>query len=171
MTQDGYGKAYRQGFVRTVRLLRSRGASMDSAEDVAQTAWLQGWQKLDQLRDEGMIVSWVNAIAINYHRRGCRREARYQALPDLCGRIGIDLAPLDTAKILKFCRPGDRILFEHQLGGLTTKEIAHTQGVSTTAIRIRLLRARRAVRARVEDRAVELRKSVQRQECTAAAAV
>jgi DNA-directed RNA polymerase specialized sigma24 family protein len=132
---------------------------MDSAEDVAQTAWLQGWQKLDQLRDEGMIVSWVNAIAINYHRRGCRREARYQALPEICGHVGIDLAPLDTAKILKFCRPGDRLLFEHQLGGLTTKEIATKQGVTTTAIRIRLLRARRAVRARVEDRATELRKS------------
>jgi RNA polymerase sigma-70 factor, ECF subfamily len=142
---------------------------MDSAEDVAQAAWLQGWQKLDQLRDEGMIVSWVNAIAINFHRRGCRREARYQALPDLCGHVGIDLAPLDTAKILKFCRPGDRILFEHQLGGLTTKEIAKKQGVSTTAIRIRLLRARRAVRARVEDRAVELRKSFPSQEPALAA--
>jgi DNA-directed RNA polymerase specialized sigma24 family protein len=170
MTQDGYGQAYRQGFVRTVRLLRSRGASMDSAEDFAQTAWLQGWQKLDQLRDDGMIVSWVNAIAINYHRRGCRREARYQALTEICGHVGIDLAPLDTAKILKFCRPGDRILFEHQLGGLTMREIAKQQGVTTTAIRIRLLRARRAVRARVEDRAVELQRSVRSQERAAAAA-
>jgi DNA-directed RNA polymerase specialized sigma24 family protein len=169
MSPEGYGQAYRQGFVRTVRLLRSRGASVDHAEDVAQTAWLQGWQKLNQLRDEGMIVSWVNAIAINFHRRGCRREARYQALPDLCGHVGIDLAPLDTAKILKFCRPGDRILFEDQLGGLTTQEIAKQQGVSTTAIRIRLLRARRAVRARVEDRAVELRRSTMRQESLAAA--
>ena len=158
MTQEGYGQAYRKGFVRTVRLLRSRGASMDYAEDMAQTAWLQGWKKLDQLRDEGMIVSWVNAIAINYHRRGLRTQARYQALTDLCGHIGIDLAPLDTAKILKFCRPGDRILFEHQLGGLTTQEITPpNHGVSTTAIRIRLLRARRAVRARLEDRAVQLR--------------
>jgi len=170
MTQEGYGQAYRQGFVRTVRLLRSRGASMDYAEDMAQTAWLQGWKKLDQLRDEGMIVSWVNAIAINYHRRGCQREARYQALTDLCGHIGIDLAPLDAAKILKFCRPGDRVLFEHQLGGLTTQEIATKQGVSTTAIRIRLLRARRAVRASVEDRAVQLRRSARRQESAVAAA-
>jgi hypothetical protein len=32
----------------------------------------EGWQKLDQLRDEAMIVSWVIAIAINYHRRGSR---------------------------------------------------------------------------------------------------
>jgi DNA-directed RNA polymerase specialized sigma24 family protein len=155
MTQEGYGQAYRQGFVRTVRLLRFRGASMNDAEDVAQAAWLQGWKKLDQLRDPGTIVNWVNAIAINYHRRGMLREARYQPLSDLCGRAEIDLAPLDTAKILNFCRPGDRILFEHQLGGLTTQEIAEKQRVSTTAIRIRLLRARRNVRARLEDRRQE----------------
>ena len=152
MTQERYGQAYRQGFVRTVRFLRARGASYNDAEDVAQTAWLQGWQKLDQLRDERTVVSWVNTIAINYHRRGVQREARYQPLLDVCGRVEIDLAPLDTAKILNFCRPGDRILFEHQLGGLTTEEIAKKHRVSTTAIRIRLLRARRSVRALLEDR-------------------
>ncbi len=155
MTQEGYGQAYRQGFIRTVRLLRSRGASMEGAEDVAQAAWLQGWQKLDQLRDPGTIVNWVNAIAINYHRRGMQREARYQPLPDAYGRVEIDLAPLDTAKILNCCRPADRILFEHQLGGLTTEEIATKHRVSATAIRIRLLRARRNVRARLEDRRQE----------------
>jgi RNA polymerase sigma-70 factor (ECF subfamily) len=169
MTQEGYGQAYRQGFVKTVRLLRSRGASVDNAEDVAQAAWMQGWQKLDQLRDEGMIVSWVNTIAINYHRRGCQREARYQALPDLYGHAGIDLAPIDAAKVLRICRPTDRILFQHQLGGLTTNEIAEKQRVSATAIRIRLLRARRAVRTRMEDRAVELRRLVRSQEHSAAA--
>jgi DNA-directed RNA polymerase specialized sigma24 family protein len=170
MTQEGYGQAYQKGFVRTVRILRSRGASVHHAEDVAQAAWLQGWQKLDQLRDEGMIVSWVIAIAINYHRRGSRIEARYRDLPEICGYVGVDLAPLDAAKVLNFCPPSDRMLFEQQLGGLTTKEIAKKQGVSATAIRIRLLRARRAVRARMEDRAAELREFRQSQECAATAA-
>ena len=155
MTQERYGQAYRQGFYRTVRFLRSRGASLNDAEDVAQAAWLQGWLKLTQLRDEATVVSWINTIAINYHRRGVQREARYQPLPELCGRVEIDLAPLDTAKILTTCRPGDRILFEHQLGGLTTEEMAQKHRVSTTAIRIRLLRARRNVRAVLEDRRQE----------------
>src|ERR1017187_7778167 len=104
MTQEGYGQAYQQGFGRTVRLLRARGASVDNAEDVAQAAWLRGWQKLDQLRDERMIVNWVNAIAVNYQRREGQDEARFLAMPELCGHIGIDSAPLDAAKILKFCR-------------------------------------------------------------------
>jgi len=170
MTQEGYGQAYQKGFVRTVRVLRSRGASIHHAEDVAQSAWLQGWQKLDQLRDEGMIVSWVIAIAINYHRRGTRMEARYQDLPEICGYIGVDVAPLDAAKVLKFCSPGDRLLFEQQLGGSTAKEIAKKQGVSATAIRIRLLRARRAVRTRMADHAAELRELDRSQELAATAA-
>lgn len=157
MTPERYGQAYQKGFVRTVGILRSRGASVHSAEDLAQTAWLQGWRKLDQLRDEGMIVSWVIAIAINYHRRESRMEARYQDLPEVCDYAGIDLAPLDASKILKFCSPRDRVLFEEQLGGLKMKEIAKNHGVSATAIRVRLSRARRAVRARMEDRAAELR--------------
>jgi hypothetical protein len=75
-----------------------------------------------------MVVSWVNAIAVNYHRRGSHDQARYQALPELCGHVGIDLAPLDAAKILTYCRPRERALFEQQLGGLTTQEIAKKQG-------------------------------------------
>lgn len=174
MTEEGFGKAYRKGFSGTVRMLCARGASLDSAEDIAQTAWLQGWQKLDQLRNDGMIGGWVNAIAINYLYRRSRQESRYQTLTEFQGNVGVDLAPpyiakMDAAKILKLCRPSDRILFQHQLGGLTTKEIAKKQRVSATAIRIRLLRARRAVRANMEDHAVQLRLSVQHQERFAAA--
>ncbi len=75
MIQAGYEQAYQQGFGRTVRFLCSRGVSMDNAEDLAQAAWLRGWQKLDQLRDEGVIVSWINAIAANYHRHGRQRRS------------------------------------------------------------------------------------------------
>jgi DNA-directed RNA polymerase specialized sigma24 family protein len=167
MTRETYGQAYQNGFRRTVRLLCSRGASTDRAEDVAQVAWLRGWERLHQLRDEGMIVSWVNAIAVNVHRHTIHYEARYQTLPDLCGQAEIDLARIDAARILTLCRPRDRVLFEQQLGGLTTEEIATEQGVSPTAIGIRFLRARRAARARVEGRAVELRESARINECVA----
>jgi DNA-directed RNA polymerase specialized sigma24 family protein len=168
MTQEKYGNAYQQGFRKTVRLLRSRGASWENAEDLAQTAWLRGWQKVDQLRNEGIIVSWVNAIAVNYHRYASQHEARYQALPELCGKAGIDLAAIDAARILRLCRPRDRALLEQQMGGFTAGEMAGKQGVSATAMRLKLLRARRAVRATVEGRASELRESFRIQECAAA---
>lgn len=163
MTQDRYGLAYQQGFRKTVRVLRSRGASAENAEDVAQAAWMRGWQKLSQLRDSEMVVSWVNAIAINFHRRFGQREARLQPLPDLCGPIGVDSARLDAARILEHCRPGDRLLFEQQLNGLTTPEIAEKQGVSAAAIRLRFMRARRTVRSSVEGQASARREAFVRQ--------
>ncbi len=132
MTRETYGQAYQTGFKRTVRLLCSRGASTEHAEDVAQAAWTRGWERLHQLRDEGMIVSWVNAIAINVHRHTIHREDRYQALPELCGQAGIDLAPIDAARPRRR-RPSS---LEQQMGGLTTEEIAVQQGDSTTAILI-----------------------------------
>jgi len=155
MTHEEYGEVYQQGFLKTVRMLRCRGASPDVAEDVAQTAWLQGWRKLQQLRDKAALVGWINTIAVNFHRRNGSYESRYQALPEeIRGTTGIDCAPLDVAKILQMCGPGERQLFEHQLGGLTTEEIAEKQGASPGAIRLRLLRARRAVRTHLQNPAV-----------------
>ncbi len=161
MTRETYGQAYQKGFRRTVRLLCARGATTEHAEDIAQAAWLRGWERLHQLRDEAMIVSWINAIAVNVHRYTVHYENRYQALPDLFGEVGVDLARIDAARILGLCRPRDRVLFEQQMGGLTTEEIAAQQGVSPTAIRIRFLRARRATRASLEGRAAGLRKSAE----------
>ena len=65
----------------------------------------------------------------------------------------MNLAAIDVARILKICRPCDRLLLEQQMRGVTAEEIARKQGVTETAIRIRLLRARRAARSRVEKRA------------------
>ena len=155
ISQERYGQAYAKGFGRTVRFLCSRGASWATAEDVAQTAWLRGWEQLHQLRDEEKLLSWVNTIAANKHRRASQHDARYQTLPELHDQGGIDVAAIDAARILTLCRPRDRILFEQQMGGFTTEEIAGQQGVSATAIRIRLMRARRDIRSCIEMRGFE----------------
>jgi DNA-directed RNA polymerase specialized sigma24 family protein len=170
MTHEGYGLAYQQGFRRTVCLVRSLGGSWANAEDVAQAAWLRGWEQRHQLRDERKIVSWVNAIAVNEHRRVSQDDARYQTMPELCGETEIDLAAIDAARILMLCRPRDRVLFEQQMDGLTNEEIAGRQGVSTTAIRVRLLRARRAARLHIETRGFELRSMARSQESAATSA-
>lgn len=159
MTQEEFGEMYQRDFARTVRVVRARGASPEHAEDVAQRAWFQGWQKLDQLREKAALAGWINMIAVNCYRRSGAYEARYHPLPDteLSGEVGVDLASIDVATILKNCRPADRALFEHQLSGLTTRDIARKQGVTETAIRVRLMRARRDVRGTLNARAAALR--------------
>ena len=157
MTRDGYGLAYQKGFDLTVRFLLSRGAEREGAREISQAAWVRGWERLHQLRDESMVITWVNTIALNAFRRLMRRDPLRQELPEIVSPHGIDTAVIDMKRILTFCRPAERKLFEEQIRGVTTGELARQEGVSETAIRIRLLRARRATRMRLEKRALRLR--------------
>jgi DNA-directed RNA polymerase specialized sigma24 family protein len=168
MTRDRYGLAYSKGFDLTVRFLLSRGAQREYAMEVAQGAWVRGWERLHQLRDEATVVTWVNTIALNAYRRVMRREAPAQELPEIVSPHGINLAAIDVHRILGQCRPPERELFEQQMRGATTEEIARTQGVTETAIRIRLLRARRATRTRLEKRASRLQTSFMQEHADAA---
>jgi DNA-directed RNA polymerase specialized sigma24 family protein len=158
MTAEEYGCAFQRGYDKTVRLLVSRGVQSDWAREVAQTAWVRGLERLSQLRCDNLVVTWVNAIALNVYRRFVRKEATYrslteqgpdQVLPELCTPEQVNLAAIDIAQILRSCCVRDRTLLREQMSGFTAKEIAKRDGVTQTAIRLRMLRARRAARARV----------------------
>src|SRR5580698_4073011 len=127
MTEDAYGQVYQAKFKGTVLFLRSRGASKDPSEDVAQAAWSKGLERCQQLRDAGMVARCVNAIASKMYREIADQESRYQAPSDLHGKTGIDLTRIDAARTLTFCRPRDRALLEQHMVGFTLREIASQQ--------------------------------------------
>jgi DNA-directed RNA polymerase specialized sigma24 family protein len=149
MTVEEYGRAFRLGYDKTVRLLVSRGVQCDWAHEVAQTAWVRGFERLGQLRSDNLVVTWVNAIALNVYRRFVRKEAAYQQLPELCTEDQVNLAAIDVAQLLRNCCPRDRALLQEQMSGFTAKEIADRDGVTQTAVRLRMLRARRAAKSGV----------------------
>ena len=51
--------------------------------------------------------------------------------------------------MLNFCSERDRALLEQILEGYSAEEIAQTVGITSTGIRVRLLRARQALRRRI----------------------
>ncbi|MES1262382.1 MAG: RNA polymerase sigma factor [Acidobacteriota bacterium] len=152
MTREAYGSAYQQGFDQTVRFLVSRGIRSDSAREAAQAGWVNGWEQLHQLRNESFLKTWVNTIALNYHRQRLRGDACLCPLFEVSGKPAgnTTLAAIDIERILSACSPSDRQLFERWLRGATLSEIADEMGITSTAARIRFLRARRAVRTRLE---------------------
>jgi RNA polymerase sigma factor (sigma-70 family) len=153
MTREEYGDIYQLARERTVRFLLSRGAAPGLAPDIAQSAWLRGWERLSQLRDPQMIVTWVNSIALNQYRRVIRSERLHHEIQKHAeSKTSQNLAAIDVARILGACRPPDRLLLEAQMKGVTAKEIAREQGLTETAVRIRFLRARRSARAALETR-------------------
>jgi RNA polymerase sigma factor (sigma-70 family) len=149
MTRDEYGQAYQTGFRLTVHFLISRGILGDAAGEAAQAAWARGWERIEQLRSSKTVLSWVNSIALNLHRSYLRRPS-FQALQDVSISFQTDFTSLDLARILSACNSDERVLLQQQyLEELKISEIAHQQGCSETAARIRILRARRAVRNRI----------------------
>lgn len=150
MTREDYGKAYQKGYTLTVRFLVSRGLPYDAAQETAQAAWAKGWERIGQLRDQSMVLTWMNSIALNIHRSYIRREPMLQTLPELSTAPKVNLAAIDVRRILKSCKHNDRmVLQQHYLEGFKVQEIAQQQGWTETAVRIRLLRARRTVGKRL----------------------
>ena len=154
MTREEYGSAYQKGYTLTVRFLVSRGLSYDSAQETAQAAWAKGWERLAQLRDSSMVLTWMNSIALNIHRSYVRREPLLQTLPELSTPPKVNLAAIDVRRILTCCKTNDKLVLQrHYLEGYKVQEIASSQGWTETAVRIRLLRARRSVGKRLGKKA------------------
>lgn len=151
LTQEQYGTAYDQGFNFTIRLLISRGLQYDAAEEIAQAAWTRGWERLHQLRNENLVFFWTNTIALNLHRSSLHREPRKEGLPELPVQPNVNLAAIDVHRLLTRCRKEDRVILQsYYLDGDQTCEIAEARGISETAVRVQLMRARRAVYKRLE---------------------
>jgi RNA polymerase sigma factor (sigma-70 family) len=147
MNAQSFELAYESGLKCTVNFLHSRGVPRDRASDFAQAAWLRAWEKLNQLRDESRIVSWVNTIAINECRRALRKAKQEVALSAGCeGRTTLNVAAIDVERILEACSIEDRNLLKAQMEGASAGELGRKSGVSATAIRLRLWRARRQAR-------------------------
>lgn len=120
---------------------------------MAQEAWTKGWERLDQLRDSGRILPWINTIAINLYR-SLRTTTRYE-LP-LDGHTAeiasacAELKACEARSVLDKCREQDsELLQSHYCRGFSIGEIARQNNWSDGATRTRLLRARRRSRSRI----------------------
>lgn len=151
MTREDYGQAYQQGFNLTVRFLLSRGIHKESALEFAQSAWARGWEKMAQLRDERMLATWVNSIALNHYRMWLRQQSGRQGLTDLPGGSGPNTAVIDMQRLLGSIPLNERVLLERRMQGDSIQDLAKDHNVSHTAIRLRLMRARRAAKSHIEN--------------------
>ena len=146
MKRAEYAEAFENGYGSTRRFLLSRGAGLEEADEIAQAAWARGWEYREQLRDPSLVGYWVNSIARNLFR------ARFRAMPT-ASLEGIDPSyhmglenQIELKRMLERCSHRDRALLEKSLDGYSAEEIATTEGISSTGIRVRLLRIRQGLR-------------------------
>jgi RNA polymerase sigma-70 factor (ECF subfamily) len=63
-------------------LLRRMGADGATADDVAQDAFMAGFEQISEFRGEGAFRTWITRIAARSYARRWRREARAELLAD-----------------------------------------------------------------------------------------
>ena len=148
-----FARAYERYYGRTIRLLCTKGLRIEDAQEFAQLAWARAWERRVQLRRPCQLASWVSTIAINEFRTHLRHNGREQQLetqdapcePSVITRRLIDQLLGGNARY-------GSILEAFYLFGYSADEIAKLHHTSGVAIRVRLARARAAIRPLVASK-------------------
>jgi len=67
----------------TTKFLQSRGVQTEAAPDLAQAAWVRGWECRRQLRSDSALRTWVNTVAWNLFREVTNQTPPTIALTNL----------------------------------------------------------------------------------------
>jgi RNA polymerase sigma factor (sigma-70 family) len=132
------------------------------AEDLLQDVLLKVWLHLSTFRSESSFRTWITRIAVNealqlFRREQCRRIAYrsydFNSFASPCELPCQTLANLEKAQTLRSTvatLPANyrEVLILRDFEELSEKETAHSLHLSLTAVKTRLRRARRMLRAR-----------------------
>lgn len=88
---------------------------------------------------------WVNSIARNLFRARFR-SPQQTSIEDNSAVYLLDMDAIEVGRLLDRCPQRDRDLLEQSLRGYSAEEIAKTEGITPTGIRVRLLRIRNMLR-------------------------
>ncbi len=149
LTSDSFGEAYVNGVRHTIRFLLAKGADIDMAEELAQAAWVRGWEAREQLQSEDRLLPWINTIAFHWLCNDRRRFLRQSPLPAdvLDWRNHDTTTTLDANMLLAHCSTLEKALLnDRYVDGREMKEIAASKGLSEIAVRVRIHRCQRALR-------------------------
>ena len=160
---------------RLFRVARAVIGEDSEAEDVLQEAYMRAYHKLDTFRGDSTLLTWLTTIVLNEARGRLRKRHR------MVGLEQIDAAPDDTHQVIQFpskfgredpaastARAEIRQLLENAIDGLppafrivymmreveecTVEETANQLGINAGTVKTRLHRARRLLRAALQDR-------------------
>lgn len=136
------------------RLSLSILASAADAQDAVQQGMLRAWERRGQVSDESRLRAWLMRIVINECRNIQRRLMRVFPVAELprgsqeSGEIADGgLKEAIDALDEKLRTP----LLLRYMEGFSEREIAQALSVPVTTVKNRLFRARKALRAGLED--------------------
>lgn len=148
-----FERLYRRYYDR-VHTLARRMVGPDDADDAAQDAFFRAWTKLGSYRADAAFTTWLHRLALNVLiRRASRVRLTARTTVSITdqpifARPSSTDAHLDLESALAVLPPDWRAaVVLHDLEGYSHEEIGDLLGISLTAARMRLYRARLALRA------------------------
>jgi RNA polymerase sigma-70 factor (ECF subfamily) len=150
---------------RLFRVLRALLRDDNEAEDVLQEAYVRAFAHLGQLERPERLASWLMHIAVHEAKARLRRRGRVVDFKEVAVRavqsdaIDPEQATLGKqlqgvlASAIDALPVGYRTVFVlRDLEGLSTTEVAQSLGLSEQAVKMRLHRARVALRSGLYER-------------------
>ena len=150
---EAFGRLYR-GHAERIHILARRLVGRDMAAEATQDIFVRVWSRLGSFRGDARFSTWLHRLAVNVlirRAQDARRQARRAAPlpPELPARSPADphvrldldaaLASLDDAS--------RQVVVLHDMEGYSHDEVATLLGIGVSASRMRLSRARTALRA------------------------
>ncbi|MCW2991371.1 MAG: polymerase, sigma-24 subunit, subfamily [Solirubrobacterales bacterium] len=131
-----------------------RRTDRGSAQDVVSDAFLVAWRRRAELPADPLpwLLGVARHVLANHDRSRRRHAALVRVLIDQSQESAGEPPDVPLLAALAELEPGDReVLLLVGWDGLTSAQAGASMGCSAATFRVRLLRARRRLRARLED--------------------
>jgi RNA polymerase sigma-70 factor, ECF subfamily len=157
-SREDFSSFYADVYPRLVGQLLVVTGELHEAEDVVQEAFARASVRWARLRDYDVPEAWVRRVAMNLAADRLRRARRQLAALVRLGPASPvppvqveDLALLGALRALPI--PQRQVIVLHHLLGMPVEEVAATLTIPTGTVKTRLARGRRALAARLGERA------------------
>lgn len=160
--EERFQEIYDSAYVDLLRFVRRR-VHPTHAEDVVGEVMLVAWRRLDDVPDDlSAARAWLFGVARKTLQNTRRRDNRHEAVAVRLAEVRHDPTDIGQLPDLVACRVDIAAAWPllsalHQeaialsvLDGLAAPEAAAVLGISSTAFRLRLSRARRTLRRHVD---------------------
>ena len=160
---DLYGILYNRYYDKVYRKCLSFSKDPDIAQDMAQDVLLKVYSQLSKFKGTSRFSTWLYAITYNYCVEYYRKNNRFMTV-DI--QEGPEMAEADDSheqellgarsnqlkKALEQIPTEDRmILVKKYQGGISIRELMDQLGISESAVKMRLSRARKRIKQLIEE--------------------
>ena len=159
-----FTQVYEAHYPRCFGFFRSRVLDTNIAADLTQEAFLRAYGAMPRFDESRRIDSWLMGICRNVLREYVRREQRRREIPwaQLCLEVAemasdndgehVDMMPHLPDCISQLAPKTETVLRAHYFEGKTLSVVAADMRQSLSAVKMTLLRARRALKTCIRQK-------------------